>query len=266
MKALTRILSLLLVAAMMLSLASCGTEEDVYERVGKYLEKKYPLKEFNIINYEKRNETSGRYEINARCVDDSVDFKIYMYSSIAITDSYGVERANLMMYELIEEKISEELLNKFKYIKWYDIFADRAVDYRFRNVPVSEEFALFDIETLHEVRISDSVKEADIGGVIYDFMYELCADGVSDIEKAEFTFKIGRYTYNFTTSSEAILKLGRDGTIYYVLSHTSSEGSTFKEVNFEYFSAEEMEEAELEEDRDNDKEKNGKSIVRSIIK
>ena len=226
MKVLTRILSLLLVAVLMFSFVSCGnTEEDVYERVRKYLEKEYPSKEFTVIDYEKRNETSGRYEINARCIDDSVDFKIYMYSSIAITDRYSVERANSMMYELIKEKISEELLNKFKYIKWYDIFADRAADYRFRNVIVAEEFSLFDIETLHEIRISESVKESDIGGVIYDFMYALCADGVSgcDIEKAKFTFKIGRYTYNFTTSSEAILKLGRDGTVYYVLSHTSSE-------------------------------------------
>ncbi len=252
MKVLTRILSLLLVAALMFSFVSCGTEEDVYERVRKYLEKEYPSKEFTVIDYEKRNETSGRYEINARCIDDSVDFKIYMYSSIAITDSYSVERANSMMYELIAEKISEELLNKFKYIKWHDIFADRAADYRFRNVAVAEEFALFDIETLHEIKISESVKEADIGGVIYDFMYALCADGVSgcDIEKAEFTFKIGRYTYHFTTSSEAILKLGRDGTVYYVLSYTSSEGSTFKDVEFEYFSASEMEEAELENDKE----------------
>lgn len=248
MKALTRILSLLLVLALALSLVSCGTEEDVYERVRTYLEKEYPGKEFTVIDYEKRNETSGRYEINARCLDDSVDFKIYMYSSIAITDSYSVERANSMMNELIEEQITEELFNKFKYIEWHDIFAERAADYRFREVPVAEEFTLFDIDEVHEIRISESVREADIGGVIYDFMYDLCLDGVSvcDIERAEFVFKVGRYTYHFVTSSEAILGLGRDGTVYYVLSHTTSEGSAFKEVDFEYFSAAEMEEAELE--------------------
>jgi hypothetical protein len=251
MKVLTRILSLLLAFAFMLSVVSCGTtEEDVYERVRKYLAKEYPSKEFTVIDYEKRNETSGRYVINARCIDDSIDFKIYMYSSIAITDSYSVERANQMMHEIIAEQISEELFSKFKHIKWYDVFADRAADYRFREVPVAEEFALFDIESLHEVRISENVREADIGGVIYDFMYDLCASPMSgcDIEKAVFVFKVGRYTYNFTTSSEAILKLGRDGTVYYVLNHISSEGSTFREVNFEYFSASEMEEAELEED------------------
>ena len=131
MKVLTRILSILLVAALMLSVVSCGTtEEDVYERVRKYLAKEYPSKEFTVIDYEKRNETSGRYEINARCIDDSIDFKIYMYSSIAITDSYSVERANEMMNDLIAEQISEDLLSKFKYIKWYDVFADRAADYR----------------------------------------------------------------------------------------------------------------------------------------
>lgn len=253
MKVLTRILSILLVVAFMFSAVSCGTtDEDVYERVRKYLAKEYPGKEFKVIDYEKRSETSGRYEINARCIDDSIDFKIYMYSSIAITDSYSVERANSMMNDLIAEQISEELLNKFKYIEWYDIFADRAVDYRFREVVVAEEFSLFDIENIHEIRISESVSEAEVGGVIYDFMYDLCMDGAGgcDVEKAVFVFKIGRYTYNFTTSSEAILKLGRDGTVYYVLSHTTSEGSTFKEVEFEYFSASEMEEAELEEDNE----------------
>ena len=37
MKVLMKMLSLLLVVALMLSLVSCGTEEDVYERVEKYL-------------------------------------------------------------------------------------------------------------------------------------------------------------------------------------------------------------------------------------
>lgn len=248
MKILIRTLSLFLVAALCFSLCSCSTEEDVYERAQKYLAKEYPTKEFTIIDYEKRSETSGRYEINARCLDDSTDFKIYMYSSIAITDSYSVEKANAAMSELIESAVGDELLQKFKYVEWYDIYSDRATDYRFREVELKEAFALSDIITINEIKISDSVTAAEVGGVIYDFMHSLCDDPASqcDVEKAEFVFKIGRYTYYFTTSSEAVLELGRDGVIYYVLKNITGEGGTFKEVEFEYFSDNEIEESELE--------------------
>ena len=219
--------------------------------------KEYPTKEFTVIDYEKRNETSGRYEINARCLDDSTDFKIYMYSSIAITDSYSVERANAAMSEVVEAVVGEELLQKFKYVEWHNIFADRATDYRFREVEVKESFTLSDITTINEIKISDSVTAADVGGVIYDFMYALCDNPSTpcNVEKAKFVFKIGRYTYHFTTSSEAVLELGRDGVVYYVLKNVTGENGTFKEVEFEYFSADEMEEAELE------KEQTGRRVI-----
>ena len=248
MKILVRLISLLLVFACCFSLVSCGTEEDIHERVQNYLAKEYPSKEFKIISYEKRNETSGRYEINVRCLDDGVEFKIYMYSSIAVTDGYSVERANDMMEAIISEEIGEELTKKFKYIQCYNIYADRATDYRFREVPMADEFTLADIKSIYEIRISENIREADIGGVIYDFMYALSdeAEDDADVETAEFIFKIGRLTYRFKTSSEAVLKLGRDGVIYYVLSNVSSNNSPFKDVEFEYFTAEEIEEAEKE--------------------
>ena len=247
MKVLTRILSILLVVAFMFSAVSCGTtDEDVYERVRKYLAKEYPGKEFKVIDYEKRSETSGRYEINARCLDDGTEFKIYMYSSIAVTDSYSVERANSMMNEVIASEIGEDLLKKFSYIEWYNIFADRATDYRFREVDVAESFSLADINEIYEIKVSENVSQSEIGGVIYDFMYSLCdeyEDGC-DIENVVFTFKIGRYTYRFTTSSKAVLTLGRDGITYYVITNIARDNSAFKDVEFEYFTAEEIEEAE----------------------
>ena len=246
MKILLRPVAVLLVAALCFCLLSCNNEEDVYERVDKYLKKEYPSKEFTVIDYEKRNETSGRYEINARCLDDSTDFKIYMYSSIAITDSYSVEKANAAMSEIVEAAVGEELLQKFKYVEWYDVFADKATDYRFREVDINEDFTLSDIKTLNEIKFSENVTAADVGGVIYDFMYALCDDPAMpcDVEKAVFVFKIGRYTYRFTTSSEAVLELGRDGVTYYVLKNVTNESGTFKEVEFEYFSANEIEENE----------------------
>ena len=251
MKTFMRVVSLLLLVALCFSLVSCSMEEDVYERVRKYLEKEYPGREFTVDSYEKRNETSGRYEINARCLDDGVEFKIYMYSSIAVTDSYSVERANSMMYEVLSAKLGEEFLKKFKHIKWYDVYADRATDYRFREVAVADEFTLADIKTIHEIKLSENVSEAEIGGVIYDLMFSLCNDAEDgcSIEKAEFVFKIGRHTYRFTTSSYALSKLGRDGVIYYVLSNITSDNGMFKDVEFEYFSAEEIEAAEKEAEK-----------------
>lgn len=246
MKTLTRIISLLLAMMLCLSLVSCTVEEDVYKRAQKYLKKEYPSGKFTVVDYEKRNETSGRYEINARCLDDGIEFKIYMYSSIAVTDSYSVERANAMMETVLASEIGEELLKKFKYIQWNDIFADRATDYRFREVDVASSFSLADIEKIHEIKISENVSAADIGGLVYDFMYALC-DDVQDncnVKEAEFIFSVGRYTYKFKTSSKAVLGLGRDGTVYYVLMNIAKNSNAFKDVEFEYFSAEEIEEAE----------------------
>jgi len=253
MKILSRVISLLLVAVLCFSLVSCGMVEDVYERVRKHLAKEYPSKEFTVINYEKRNETSGRYEINARCLDDGTEFKIYMYSKIAVTDSYSVERANEMMGDVIAAEIGEELIKKFKYIQWNDIFADRATDYRFREVAVADKFALSDIVKIHEIKIAENLTEAEIGAVVYDFMYSLCdeAEDACHIEEAEFVFKIGRITYSFKTSSKAVLGLGRDGIIYYVLKNVTNDNSYFKDVEFEYFSAEEIEEAEKEQEEKN---------------
>ncbi len=251
MKIFAKLVSLFLAFSLCFSMVSCNNEEDIYKRAKEYLAKEYPDRKFTIIDYEKRSETSGRYEINARCTDDGdgTDFKIYIYSSIAITDSYSVERANNMMEEIIAEEIGEELLKKIKYINWYDINADRATGYSFRKVPVTETLSFSDLKEIDEIKIDESVEKADIGGVIYDFMYALCNDTASacDISKAEFVFKTGRYTYRFTTSSEAILELGRDGTIYYIIKNVVSQSSTFKDVEFEYFSANEIEESELEE-------------------
>ena len=153
-----------------------------------------------------------------------------------------------MMEPVLAAEIGEELLKKFKYIQWNDIYADRATDYRFREVPMANAFSLADIEKIHEIKISENVSTADIGGVVYDFMHALCdeAEDNCNVREAEFTFKIGRYTYRFKTSSEAILKLGRDGTVYYVLMNITKNSGAFKDVEFEYFSAEEIEEAENE--------------------
>jgi hypothetical protein len=234
-------------------MVSCNNEEDIYKRVREYLEKEYPDRKFTVIDYEKRSETSGRYEINARCTDDGdgTNFKIYIYSSITVTDSYSVERANHMMEDIIATEIGEELFKKIKYVNWYDIYADKSSGYGFRKVPVKETVSFSDLETIEEIKIDESVEMADIGGVIYDFMYALCNDTASacDISEAEFVFKSGRYTYRFKTSSEAILELGRDGTIYYIIKNITSQSSTFKDVEFEYFSADEIEEAELEKEQ-----------------
>lgn len=237
MKILTRLTALCVLAVMVFSLISCGYTDDVGDRVENYLAEQFPDKTFDIIDYEKHNNTSGRYEINIRCRDDGVKFRMFVYSTIAVTDGYSVERANSMMKDAVEQELGESLAAKFADIIWYDIYADYAGNYRFREVELYDEVTLADLDKIHKVELEHSIAEADVGAVIYDFVYELCdeADDDCSLDSIVFEYKLGRATYTFTTDSASILNLGKDGVIHFVLTNLADSGVK-RDIELEYFS------------------------------
>lgn len=237
MKLLRRLAAFLAIAMTVFSSVSCGYTMDISERVEKYLAEEYPGRTFDIIDYEKHSNTSGRYEINVRCRDDGIKFRMYIYSSIAVTDGYSVERANYCMSEVMYGEIGDELSDKIEHIEWYDIYADDAENYRFREIELKENFALKDIEKIHEIKLANGLDEAEIGEVVYDTVYELC-DEYSDycsVQSIVFTYKISRVSYTLTTDSKSILDLGKDGVVCFILENIT-EYSVSKEVELEYFS------------------------------
>jgi hypothetical protein len=236
MKIITKVTALLLVSVFLFSLTSCSYTLDVTERITTHLEKEYPEKSFDIIDYEQHNETSGRYEVNLRCRDDGINFRMFVYSSISITDSYSVERANSCMKDLVFDKIDTEVEEQLKNLQWYDIYADRAANYRFRKIEVDEEFSLSDIKSIYQISFKDGIDPAKIGGYIYDFVYALCAgsDSGCSFDSAAFVYKIDRTTYTFTTDSQSVLNLGRDGIIHFVITNISDPSK--KEISLTYSS------------------------------
>ena len=236
MKIIPKVTALLLVSVFLFSLTSCGYTLDVTERITTHLEKHYPEKSFDIIDYEQHNETSGRYEVNLRCRDDGISFRMFVYSSISITDSYSVERANSGMKELIFDKLDTETEEQLKNLQWYDIYADKAANYRFRKIELKEELSLADIESIYEISLKDGIDPAKIGGYIYDFVYALCADPANGcaFDSADFVYKIDRTTYTFTVDSQSVLNLGRDGVIHFVITNISDTSK--KEISLTYSS------------------------------
>ncbi len=236
-----RFVAFLLLVSLVFPLVSCtGYNKSITERVNAYLAEEYPGREFAIIDYEKQNETSGRYEINIRCLDDGVDFKMYMYSSIRVTDSYSVERANAMMNEIVSDELGKDLYEKFKNITWHNIYAEHVTNYSFRKIELAENFSLAELDTIYGVKLSSGLREEEIGEVIYDFVYSLCDEPEDDceIELVEFVFQINRVTYRFKTDSKSILNLGEDGVVYYIITNIEENPSSLREIKLEYLSGE----------------------------
>ena len=237
MRNISRFAAFLLSVALVFSLVSCTeNSDDISENIEAYLAKEYPGREFAVMDYEKHSETSGRYEINVRCLDDGVEFMMYMYSSIAITDSYSVERANAIMEEAVTDELGKELNEKIESVSWHNIFADRATNYRFREIDLAENFTIAALDEIYEVELASGLGAEEVGKAIYDFVYKLCDDAEDNCEitRAEFVFKINRITYRFTTDSRSVLALGKDGVVYYIITNIEENSSSSREIEFEY--------------------------------
>ena len=197
MKNIKKFTALFLLLGFLLVSASCQASEKVLDKINAYLTEEYPGKTFSVTSYTKRNETSGRYEVDAVCEDDSIKFQLYIYSTITATDSYSVERANMQMEKAIRTEIDlfyADLSSKFSSIQWLDIYADNAVGYSFRYVDHEKEYKLADLNN------------SDIYRVVL-------ADGLTISE-------LNQVTYEFTTDSKTTNDLGKTGVVNLLLSNT----------------------------------------------
>lgn len=225
MKNIKKFTALFLLLGFLLVSASCQASEKVLDKINAYLTEEYPGKTFSVTSYTKRNETSGRYEVDAVCEDDSIKFQLYIYSTITATDSYSVERANMQMEKAIRTEIDlfyADLSSKFSSIQWLDIYADNAVGYSFRYVDHEKEYKLADLNNsdIYRVVLADGLTISEVGGAIYDFMDDFYRYTPYVIGKTTFVYTLNQVTYEFTTDSKTTNDLGKTGVVNLLLSNT----------------------------------------------
>ncbi len=230
MKIIKKLVALSLTAALIFMLSACS-DEKIQKKVNEYLQGEYPGKTFKVEEYTKRSDTSGRYEVDVICLDDGISFMMYIYSNISAFDSYSVEKANKTVSDLVRKEFDALYGNgasdKFKNIQWLDMYDDNAGTYKFRTVDISEDITLSDAEDIYRVEFIDGLTVADVGSLIYDFMY-LFHHNVELGESfgtATFVYTLGEVDYEYTLDVDAAHELGKTGVVNKVLSNfvTSDE-------------------------------------------
>ncbi len=220
MKNIKKIAALFLLGLYIAIAASCQASDKTLAKINNYLTDQYPGESFTVMSYTKRNETSGRYEVNAvrnsSNGDNDIDFQIYIYSTISATDSYSVTRANLQMEKAIKEelaKTNKELPEKIAKIQWLDIYDDNAYDYSFRHVDAKKEYTIKDLHysKIHRVVLADGLTISSVGSAIYDFMNDFYDNTPYVIKDTTFVYSINKVEYEFTTDSKTVHELGKAG-------------------------------------------------------
>lgn len=225
MKKLKKFTALFLVLIYTIVATSCKASEKVLEKINAYLTEEYPERSFSVMDYTKRNETSGRYEVNAVCLDDDIEFQIYIYSTITATDSYAVERANMQMEQAIRKEIDlfyKDLSKKFSSIQWLNIYADNAEGYSFRYIDPNKDYKLSDLNNsdIYRVELAEGLTISEVGGAIYDFMDDFYKYTPYIIGKTTFVYTLNQVTYEFTTDAKTTNDLGKTGVVNLLLSNT----------------------------------------------
>lgn len=246
MKNIKKFTALFLVVLYIVAATSCRASDKVLEKINNYLTEEYPGKNFSVMDYTKRNETSGRYEVNACCLDDNIEFQIYIYSTISATDSYGVERANIQMEEAIRAELglfNKNLSEKFKKIQWLDIYDDNASGYSFRYVDVNKDYGIRDLHNskIYMVEFADGLTISEVGGAIYDFMDDFYSQTTYVVKDTTFVYTLNKVTYEFATDAKSVHELGKTGVVNLLLSNTvttvENDGRIITSpVEFSYFS------------------------------
>ncbi len=207
-------LCLLLASCIMILVASCTPSKSMQKKVLNYLHEKYGNNyDFEYISYTQNKGTNGRYEVNVRCKNDGLDFRIFVYSSVLITDSYSVDRANVAMEKNIREfLLSRDYSDSIEKITWLNSFEDDATDYKFRTVPLTDHYDLSDAENIYRVEMTDGLNPYQFVGGIYNFNADLLDSGV-ELKSASFSFEYKDLTFVVETDSESIKKYSYGETI-----------------------------------------------------
>lgn len=204
----------MLASCFVVTSVGCTPSKSVQKKVLNYLHEKYGSNyDFEYVSYVQNKETNGRYEVDVRCKNDGLNFKLFVYSSVLITDSYSVDRANAAMEKSIREfLLSRNYADSIEKITWLNSFEDDATDYKFRTVPLTDSYDLSDAENIYRVELSDDLTPQQFVGVIYNFNSDLL-DSKIELKSASFSMEYKDMTFVIETDFESIKKYSYGETI-----------------------------------------------------
>lgn len=212
MRKILSVLTALVVLFAAVAMTGCTPSKKYQQKVLDYLTGEYPGKTFELLSYTQNKETSGRYEVKARCNEDGTNFDIYVYSMIFLTDGYSVSRANQKMTVCFRDIIvGTEAFGYVEGIRWLRPFNEENTDYSFRHVENVDELTLDDVKTIDSVKLSEvadikqlaleitaTIGAFDLAGVVLDEMY--------------FDFDLGGRTFRLKTDTVSVRK-AKDGEL-----------------------------------------------------
>lgn len=198
-----RLACLVLALSVVFAFVGCSPSKSVQKKVLNFLHEKYGDEyDFEYIDYTQNKETNGRYDVTARCVNDGIVFKIYVYSSVLITDSYSVEKANATMKKQIcDFYLLHDYSDAVEDITWMNIYEDNATDYSFRTVPLSDSYTLNTTESIYRIKLKDGMNPNQFMGFICNFASDFISSGI-DLKSMSFAIDYKDYTFVINTSTD----------------------------------------------------------------
>ena len=201
MKRILKIVSFVLATIFVLLLCvSCAQQRRYEEMATKYLKEKYPGRVFEMISYNRENEdTSGRYHVY-----DNVKFEMYIYSSILITDSYSIDRANIQMKELLEPVLEDSMVgDNVRDITWIRKYKEGNTDGSFVEYNFREKITLDDLHDIYEVSLVDSLSLEDVAKTVL-FLSRTFEVVEKPLDSVTYSFIYENKTYTLTLSTGVV--------------------------------------------------------------
>lgn len=207
-KIIYKAVAVLLILTLAVSFISCSaaSAKKYVQIVMNYLKSEYPGRTFELLSVSQDKSASGRYEIGAVCKDDNIKFDIYAYSSVMMTDSYSVIYANKAMNAYIHGVLSENsLIGKVDNVNWIGLYKESGTDFSFSKVDITKPVTLEAIKSIDTVSISDSVRDSELGEIIYNVVDAFNKEEI-ELENVGFEFNLdsGKF-FRIKTNSEAVL-------------------------------------------------------------
>lgn len=219
MKKSLRIICLLLaVMIMALMCVSCAQQKKYEEYARKYLKEKYPGRVFEMISYSRENEdTSSRYHVVGKCLSDSIEFDMYIYSSILITDSYSIDRANHIMKDLLKPIVEDSLVSEnIEEITWIRKYKEGNTDGSFVEYNLKEKITLDDLNSLYNVKLYDTLSIDDVAKTILFLSRTLEFENKS-LDSITYSFVYENQTYTLTLSTEVVKDMVAEKVSEYIV-------------------------------------------------
>lgn len=231
MKTVRRVLGCLLVLGIALSVIGCTPSKKIQNNVLGYLQDKYgDGLSFEYIDYTQDKGASGRYEVNARCTTDGTVFQIYVYSSLFITDSYSVVRANDTMDKAIRELfLTKDYSDYIEKITWKNLFEDDAADYRFRTVEEPNVVDIREANRIYRVALTAGRTPEQYVSWMFNFLYDM-KDSGAEVADVSFEFPYGDDTFVIHTDYGTIAEFGFGQVLYKIVPVIEEEAARQKDI------------------------------------